>query len=104
MGFNPDPMKDAQEVTFSRKINKAYHPDFIFNANSVKKSSYQKNLEIFLDSKLDFDEHIEEVFDQKKETDKGNGIVILDRKSTITLMKKLFQAFLNSKSSVKTQP
>ena len=63
MGFNPDPMKDAQEVTFSRKINKAYHPDFIFNANSVKKSSYQKNLEIFLDSKLDFDEHIEEVFD-----------------------------------------
>ena len=37
--------------------NKPHHPDIIFNGNLVKKSSYQKHLEIFLDSNLDFNEN-----------------------------------------------
>ena len=58
MSFNPDPLKQAGEVIFSRKRNKPHHPDIIFIGNPVKKSSYQKHLGMLLDSKLDFDEHI----------------------------------------------
>ena len=58
MSFNPDPLKQAQEVIFSRKRNKPHHPDIIFNGNPVKKSSYQRHLGMFLDSKLDFDEQL----------------------------------------------
>ena len=36
--------------------------------------------------------------------DKGNGVVILDWKLYNNAIKKLFQALLNSKSSVRTQP
>ena len=36
MSFNPDPLKQAQEVIFSRKRNKPHHPDIIFNGNPVK--------------------------------------------------------------------
>ena len=68
MSFNPDPLKQAQEVIFSWKRNKLYHPDIIFNSNPVKKSSYQKHLSMFLDSKLDFDEHIKGVFDKANES------------------------------------
>ena len=31
MSFNSDPLKQAQEVIFSRKRNKLHHPDIIFN-------------------------------------------------------------------------
>ena len=36
--FNPDPLKQAQEVILSRKKNKSHHPDIIFNRNPVKKA------------------------------------------------------------------
>ena len=39
MNFNPDPNKQAQEVIFSRKINKINHPQLLFNQNLVKSSS-----------------------------------------------------------------
>ena len=68
MSFNPDPLKQAQEVIFSRKRNKPHHPDIIFNGNPVKKSSYQKHLDMLLDSKLDFNEHIKGVFDKTSES------------------------------------
>ena len=35
MRFNPDPKKQAQEVIFSRKINKIDHPPLYFNENLV---------------------------------------------------------------------
>ena len=53
-------MKQAQEVIFSRRRIKPCHPDIIFNVNSVKKSSYQKHLAMFLDSKVNFVEHIKD--------------------------------------------
>ena len=37
MSFNLDPLKQAQEVIFSGKINKPCHPDIIFNGDPVKK-------------------------------------------------------------------
>ena len=60
IGFNPNPLKQAAEVIFSRKRNKPHHLDIIFNSNPVKKSSYQKHSGMLLDSKLAFDEHIKE--------------------------------------------
>ena len=72
MSFNPNPLKQAQEVIFSRKRNKPHHPDIIFNGNSVKKNSYQKHLGMFLDSKLDFDERIKGVFEK---ISKSTGLI-----------------------------
>ena len=72
MSFNQDPLKQAQEVIFSRKRNKPHHPDIIFNSNPVKKSSYQKHLGMFLDGKLDFDEHFKGVFEK---TSKSIGLI-----------------------------
>ena len=72
MSFNPDPLKHTQEVIFSRKRNKPYHPDIIFKGIPLKKSSYQKHLGMFLDSKLDFDEHIKGVFEK---TSKSIGLI-----------------------------
>ena len=48
MNFNTNLLKQAQEVLSSRKRNKLYHPNVIFNVNPVKKSSYQKHLRMFL--------------------------------------------------------
>ena len=72
MSFNSNPLRQAQEVIFSWKRNKAHHPDIIFNGNPLKKSSYQNHLGMFLDSKFDFDEHIKEVFDK---TSKSIGLI-----------------------------
>ena len=72
MSFYPDPLKQAQEVIFPQKRNKPYRPDIIFNSNPVKNSSYQKYLGMFVDSKLDFDEHIKGVFEK---TSKSIGLI-----------------------------
>ena len=36
MNFHPDPNKQAQEVIFSRKVNKINHPRLLFNQNLLK--------------------------------------------------------------------
>ena len=38
MRFNPGPLKQVQELIFSRKRNKPHHPDIIFNGNPVIKA------------------------------------------------------------------
>ena len=58
MSFNPDPLKQAQEVIFSRKITKTNHPTLIFNDNPVYQVALQKHLGMFLDCKLHFEEHL----------------------------------------------
>ena len=42
MRFNPDPSKQAQEVIFSRKLQKSVHPPLHFNA-VVTQSTTQKH-------------------------------------------------------------
>ena len=59
MNFNSDPNKQAQEVTFSRKINKINHPPLLFNQNLVKSSSSQKHSGMVLDTKLDLNLHLQ---------------------------------------------
>ena len=44
MSFNSDPLKQVQEVIFSRKIFKTNHPTLIFNGNPVNQVALQKHL------------------------------------------------------------
>ena len=61
INFHPDPNKQAQEVIFSRKVNKINHSPLLFNQNLLKSSSAQKHLEMVLDTKLDFNLHLKNV-------------------------------------------
>ena len=58
MGFNPDPNKQAQEVIFSRELDKLNHPSLNFNNPVVIQSTNHKHLGMSLDTKLDFQEHL----------------------------------------------
>ena len=57
MSFNPDPSKQAQKVTFSRKFKNVSHPPLVLNNVKVSSSKSQKHLGILLDAKLTFEEH-----------------------------------------------
>ena len=96
MSFNPDPLKQAQEVIFSRKRNKPHHPDIIFNGNPVKKV-LTKNICMFLDSKFDFDEHIKVVSER---TSKSIGLIrklrnFLPRPSLLQIYKSFVRPHLD---------
>ena len=61
MQFNLDPNKQANEVIFSRKTssNNLSHPPIKFNNNNISKCPHQKHLGIVLDSKLNFNAHVD---------------------------------------------
>ena len=58
ISFNPDPIKQAQEIIFSRKTSKRNHPGLRFNNNIVNLTTKHKHLGMIFDSKLSFDEHL----------------------------------------------
>ena len=68
MSFNLDINKQTQEVIFSRRLQKSNHPSLTFNGTSVTQSEIQKHLGMFLDSKLDFKEHIQNVLSKVSKT------------------------------------
>ena len=68
MNFNPDPSKHAQEVIFSRKIQKTCHPAIYFNNKSDKQVPSQKHLGLILDSKLSFQEHLQNILNKVNKT------------------------------------
>ena len=72
MSFNPDPQKQAVELTFSRKKIEIDHPVIHFNDISVKKVDEHKHLGITLDSKLSFSAHIKSAISK---TRKGIGLL-----------------------------
>ena len=80
MSFNTDPNKQAIEICFSNKHDKENHPPLQFNSTDEQTADSQKHLGLILDSKLDFNEHIE------SKITKCNKI--------IGLMKKLLYFFL----------
>ena len=98
MQFNPDPNKQANEVIFSRKMNNnlSYSP-VKFNGNNITKCSDQKHLGVVLDSKLDFNTHI----DQKiKKCNKLIGLmkrlsVHLPRSALLTIYKSFIRPHLD---------
>ena len=60
MSFNSDVSKLAQEVIFSKKAQKLFHPTVLFNNIPVKHSAVQKHLGVYLHEKLNFITHITE--------------------------------------------
>ena len=62
MIFNSDASKQAQEVTFSRKIKKTTHPPLVFNNAIVSQTNSQKHSRVTLNLKLTFEEHLLNAF------------------------------------------
>ena len=72
MSFNPDPQKQAVELTFSRKKIEIDHPNILFNNIPVKEVDEHRHLGIVLDKKLSFSAHIKEAISK---TRKGIGML-----------------------------
>ena len=81
MQFNPDPNKQANEVIFSQKpsSNNLSHPPIKFSNNDISKCPHQKHLEIVLDSKLNFNAHVDQIIK------KCNRVIGLIRRLSINL-------------------
>ena len=60
MSLNSDPNKQAQEIIFSRKLNKPNHPTLNFNNIVAIQSLTHKHLGMILDAKLDFQEYLKD--------------------------------------------
>lgn len=58
MSFCSDLNKQAQEIIFSRNIDKIINPQLLFNQNLIKSSPSQKHVEMVLDIKSGFDSHL----------------------------------------------
>ena len=71
MSFNPDPSKQAKEITFSKKRSNTQLPVLIFNNSIISPSDY-KHLGMILDSKLNFKCHFREKISK---ANKGIGII-----------------------------
>ena len=68
MSFKPDPSKQAREVILSRKLQKANHNQVYFNHNSLKQVPPQKHLGVYLDTKLNFQEHLNNIISKVNKT------------------------------------
>ena len=97
MSFTPDPNKQAIEVCFSYKLDKGNYPPLHFNSTNVQVADSQKHLGLVLNSKLNFNEHIE------SKISKCNKIIglmkrlsqILSRKSLLTIYKSFVRPNLD---------
>ena len=58
--FNPEPTKQAIEVRFSHKRNNVSQQPFTFNNKKIQSALSQKHLGLVLDSKLDFNQHVDD--------------------------------------------
>ena len=97
MSFNPDPSKQAQEVIFSRKLQKINHPSIYFNNNPIEQVSSQKHLGMILDAKLNFQEQIKNLLTK---VNKIIGLLrklqnILPRGSLLTIFKSFLRPHLD---------
>ena len=97
MNFIPDPSKQAQEVIFSRKLQKKNHNQVYFSHSSVKQVPSQKHLGMYLDTKLNFQEHLNNVLSKANKT---IGLlrklqVFLPRRSLVTAYKAFVRPHLD---------
>ena len=63
MNFNPDTSKQTQAV-FSRQVKVTVHPQLVFNNNPVHENAAQKHIGMFLDFKLNFQEHFQNMLNK----------------------------------------
>ena len=97
MSFNPDPSKEAQEVIFSRKLQKIIRPSIYFNNNPIEQTLSQKRLEMILNTKLNFQEHIKNI---PTKVNKTIGLLpklpkILPPGALLKVFKSFFRSHLN---------
>ena len=106
MMFSPDLTKQAQEVIFSRKIMKPFHPEVFFNEVRLEHSVSQKHLGLHLDQKLDFSKHInEEISNAQKGLKTIKKLYkILPRNALLTIYKSFVQQHLDYGDIVYDQP
>ena len=92
MLFNPDPTKQAVEVTFSRKKISADHPPVLFNNIPVIKMNEHKHLGIMLDSKLSFVTHIQSIILRCR---RGRGMIkFLSRYLPCNTLAELYKLYV----------
>ena len=97
MSFNPDRNKQAQEVIFSRKLRKVFHPNLSFNDQPIERSVTHTHLGLTLDEKLPFTNCIN---DKINKTLKGVGLLrklstLLPRQSLLTIYKSFIRPHLD---------
>ena len=97
MSFHPDPSKQTQEIIFSRKTKKIYHPSLNFDNSIVSQSLYQKYPSIFLDAQLTFEEHLKVI---TTKINKAIGLIwklqnILPRLVLMTIYKAFVRPYLD---------
>ena len=97
LNFNPDPSKQAQEVIFSKQLQKTNHNQVYFNHNSVKYVPSQKHLGMYLDAKMNFQEHLNNILSKVNKT---NGLLrklqtFLPRQSLVTVYKAFIRPHLD---------
>ena len=68
MSFNPEPSKQAQEVFFSRKIQKPSNFPIYLNNKLVKQVPSQKHLRMISHNKLNFQEHLKNTLNKVNKT------------------------------------
>ena len=106
MVFDPDASKQAQEIVFSRKANATNHGTVYFNNVPVTRENIQRHLGLFLDSKLNFFDHINEKI--KKATKVVNVIrkmsLMLPRCSLLTIYESFVRPHLDYGDIVYDQP
>ena len=81
-GLDADPNKQVVEILFSKKHEKDNYPPLNFNGDKVQTAISQKHLGLFIDSKLDFNEHICNKINQ------CNKIIGIMKKSSLFLSRK----------------
>ena len=96
-GFNPDSRKQAQEVIFTRKIQKTCYSSIYFSNKSVKQVPSQKHLGLILDNKLNFEKHLKNILN---EVNKFIGMlrklqIILPREPLLIIYKLFFRPHLH---------
>ena len=97
MSFNPDINKQATEATFSQMREKSLPPPIIFCNNNVLTSPCQKHLDLVLDSKLSFNEFVNQ---RINECNKIIGLMkrlslILSRNQLLTIYKTFVRSHLD---------
>ena len=97
MSFNPDPNKQAQEVTFTRKSKNMRRLPLIFNKSKVFQSTTQKHLGLLLDNRLSFKEHLTAMGAKVSRTIAllRKLQLILPRHALITIYKPFIRPYLN---------
>ena len=106
MLFNSDPVKQAIKVCFSHKRGKVVYPPLQFNSNDAQSANSQKHLGLVLDSKLDFNKHVN---NKVNKYNKSIGIMkklslTLSRNSLLTIYKTFVRPILDYADIIYDKP